>query len=258
MTLITCDFNLAPLGAFTSAHKHLVWDGCPFMTSLFDADPNGAFTAIVPNGPNGENVCQMLYPKGSFGMGNQYYQVKIGSPADLVTVNYKIRLRGPGGSDLASGPFKFAPSIQWGPVQSGPTTGTRAMIIGSSSNAWPKPRNFVLQDQHTGGQWVQPPKATQNMVLDQWDDVTISMKGGAGGSVSFKIIGANGVTAYAQANVGNSVLTDAVMIDFAHFAGGGAAVNRNNDVFAEMTNPTIVIGTVPAQLSISQATISLH
>lgn len=228
------------------------------MTSLFDADPAGQFTSIVPNGPSGENVCQMLYPKGSFGMGNQYYQIKIGSPADLVTVSFKIRLRAPGGSDLASGPFKFAPAIQWGPVSSGPTTGTRAMIIGASSNAWPKPRNFILQDQHSGGQWVQPPKTTANMILDQWDDVTLSMKGGPGGSVSYKIIGANGITAYSQAGIGNSVLTDAVMIDFAHFAGGGAQVNRNNDVFAEMTSPRVSIGTPPAQFAISQATISLQ
>jgi hypothetical protein len=145
---------------------------------------------------------------------------------------------GPEGSDMASGPFKWSPAIQWGPISSSEEAGIRIMITGGTANDWPKPNNFIVQNQDDGAMLVQPPIYTEETVLDEWVDCELGCLGGPGGYASFK----RGNNTHREDNVGKSILTDYVQIHFTHFAGGGAPVNREFDVYAQMTSPTIIIG----------------
>jgi hypothetical protein len=80
------DFNKAPLGAFTEAEKKKVWND-PAMGGWYDADKEGKYFSIVEDArfPNGR-ACRMKYPKGSFGMNDQFYQVRLKSPQQVANL----------------------------------------------------------------------------------------------------------------------------------------------------------------------------
>lgn len=231
MSVLIGDFNLAPLGLFTKANKQLAWPGA----TITDGREDGKYWEIKPGGPDG-NFCRMLYPAGKFGTQDQFYFVNLGHPADVVTVKYKFRWVSP--LDMRAGPGKQAPAIQWGPNQSSHPNSVRDMITWESTvTSNPKRRNLISQAQ-SGAQMTQPPFYTGPIVPDMWDQWEVSMLGGPAGFMTWKL---NGVVQSAHAAVGTSVLSDSVILDFTHFAGGGGPVNAA-DMYADISTVTVQIG----------------
>jgi hypothetical protein len=158
------DFTKAALGAFTEAEKKKVWTD-PAMGGWYDADKNGQWFSIVADDrfPGGR-ACRMFYPKGSYGMKSQFYQVRYKSPQTICNLewlmlfedNFSFYSDVPGGD---GGGGKIGPCINWGEVGGEDAKrGTRCMIWWNSHGS--HKTNFVFnpscQDQRTGNQLVQP------------------------------------------------------------------------------------------------------
>ena len=125
------DFTRAPLGAFTEANKKLVWND-PAAGGWYDADKTGKWFSIVEDArfPGGR-ACRMFYPQGSYGMKDQWYQVRYKSPQTIVNLEWLW---------LFEPNFSFYTPVQGG--DGGGGTITNPVIITTSSN---------LQTNESGG-----------------------------------------------------------------------------------------------------------
>lgn len=240
MITLACNFA-CPLGPFTQANKLTAWGQLPAGMSLSDGRPDGAYWNIMAGGPDG-NFCRMKYPGGAFGLNDQWYAINLGSVADLVTITYRHRWVSPI-SMPNGGPGKQCPTIQWGPNQASHPNSIRSRFTWASNFSGSNPtkaRNPVIETQ-AGGELVQPPFTAARIPLDVWEDCSISLKGGPGGSAAWTLGGTNLGTQY---TLGASVLSDSVQAIFEHYSGGGAAVNAT-DMYADISGITVQIGVAP-------------
>jgi hypothetical protein len=237
MITLTCDFNRSPLGLFTTANKLTAWGQLPAGISLTDGRQDGKYWEIKPGGPDG-NFCRMKYPGGAFGLNDQWYAINCGAIGDLMTITYKHRWVSPI-SMPNGGPGKQCPTIQWGPNQSSHPNSIRLRLTWNSqlNGGATKNRNPVIETQG-GVELVQPVFSAARIPLDVWEDCSISLKGGPGGSAAWAI---GGVPLNVPYTLGTSVLNDSAQAVFEHYSGGGAAVNLT-DMFADISGITIQIG----------------
>jgi len=223
------DFAAATIGPMTTAVKKQVWpDGGPY--TMYDADPNGTFFSIVSDTRfAGGKACRMLYKKGAFGMGQQFYQLRVPSPQTVANLEFdwlfepNFDLNPPNPQNLGGG--KIGPCINWGEV-GGVTEkrGTRAMWwynANGSNNARPV-YSPVCQDQRTGNQYVQPVKYTAPIVLDQMYRFRVRIFGGVSppARANYWMDGPK-VADSIEGQALQVTAQDDVLFDFAFFAGGG-------------------------------------
>lgn len=240
MITLACNFA-CPLGQFTQANKLTAWGQLPAGMSLSDGRPDGAYWNIMAGGPDG-NFCRMKYPASHIGLTDQWYAINLGSPSDVVTIAYKHRWVSP--IDMPNGgPGKQCPTIQWGPNLGSHPNSIRSRLTWNSNFSGSNPtkaRNPVIETQG-GAELVQPVFTAARIPLDVWENCSISLKGGAGGSATWTLAG---VPLNAQYTLGTSVLNDSVQAVFEHYSGGGAIVNTT-DMYADISGITVQIGVAP-------------
>jgi hypothetical protein len=239
------DFSKAPLGAFTEANKKLVWND-PQMGGWYDADKNGDWFSIVADDrfPGGK-ACRMFYPKGSYGMKSQFYQVRYKSPQTICNLewlwlfedNFSWYSDVPGGD---GGGGKLGPCINWGEVGGDESKrGTRCMMWWNSHGS--KKDNECLnptcQDQRSGNQLVQPVYYTKRVETNKIYKFRMQMIGGPTGWAKYWITYPGDATETLMTEVkGRNLMataTDDVLYDFAFFSGGAStAYSPEHDSYA--------------------------
>jgi hypothetical protein len=226
------DFTKAPLGAFTEANKKKVWND-PAMGGWYDADKTGKYFEMVDDSrfPGGR-ACRMTYLKGSYGMNDQFYQVRYKSPQTICNLEFlwlfenNFSFYSPvAGGDGGGG--KIGPCINWGEVGGdNAKRGTRCMWWWNSHGSKKDNEclNPIIQDQRSGNQLVQPVVYTKKIVLDQIYKFRIQMKGGPDGFVKHWITYPGDAQETLLSDVkGKNLMataTDDVLYDFAFFSGG--------------------------------------
>jgi hypothetical protein len=224
------DFSKAPLGAFTEANKKLVWPGL-----TYDADKTGKHFEIVEDSrfPGGR-ACRMTYPKGEYGMKDQFYQIRIKSPQTVSNLEFLLLFENNFSfySDVAGGDGgggKLGPCINHGEVGGEDSKrGTRCMIWWNSHGS--HKTNFVMnpscQDQRTGNQLIQPVVYSKTIVLDKPYKFRIQCKGGPGGYAKYWVTYPGETTETLLGQTGTKDLQataeDDVLYDFAFFSGGAS------------------------------------
>jgi len=210
----------------TTASKHQVWPESD-LYSLDDQDPGGAFFAIVSDSRfDGGACCRMRYPAGAFGMGSQFYQLRIKSPRTVANLEFDFLFEP--GFDFAPpnaekvGGGKIGPCINWGEV-GGETAkrGTRVMFwwTGNGSNYQKTRWTPTCQDQRSGNQYIQPTVYGPLITFDQIYHFKIQILGGPQGHASWWLDDVK----LADSIAGQALQVtpeDDVIFDFAFFAGG--------------------------------------
>lgn len=226
------DFSKAPLGPFTEANKRLVWPGLSY-----DADKTGKWFSIVDDSrfPDGR-ACRLFYPKGSYGMKDQFYQVRIKSPQTICNLEYlwlwedNFSFYTPvAGGDGGGG--KTGPCINWGEVGGEESKrGTRCMIWWNSHGSKKDNECFnpSCQDQRSGNQLIQPVVYSKKMATEALYKFRIQMKGGPAPDAFAKYWitypGEQTETPLGEVK-GKAMMataTDDVLYDFAFFSGGAS------------------------------------
>lgn len=220
------DFARVPTGPFTTENKKKVWDDLIAPVSS-DADPTGKHFSIVDDTrfPGGR-ACRMTYPKGSYGMKDQFYQIRYKSPQTYANLEFywlfedHFSFYTPNTQNHGGG--KIGPCINWGEV-GGVTEkrGTRAMWwINANGSVHAHPvYSPSCQDQRTGNQLIQPPQYTKPILTDHLYKFGIKIKGGPNGHAEYRQDDV--LIAQTTHNMQASV-TDDVIYDFAFFMGGDA------------------------------------
>jgi hypothetical protein len=236
----TGNFSAAPLGPFTAENKALVWP--PGQWSIYDPDPSGKYFELVDDARLGGRCCRMRYPAGAWGMGQQFYQVRIKSPQTVANLEFdflfeeNFDLAPPNAEKLGGG--KIGPCINWGEV-GGVTElrGTRAMIWynGNGSNYQNTKFSPSCQDQRSGDQLIQPVKYSSPIELERIYHWRVQIQGGPNGFAKYWLDReplATSIEGQAlQVSEGDDVL-----FDFAFFAGGGQVQACRWDSFARHGN----------------------
>lgn len=235
------DFTKCPTGAFTEANKRLVWPGL-----TYDADKAGKHFSIVDDSrfPGGR-ACRMKYPKGEFGMKDQFYQIRIKSPQSVSNLEFmwlwedgfSFYSNVPGGD---GGGGKLSPCINHGEVGGEESKrGTRCMIWFNShgSHKDNECHNPSCQDQRTGNQLIQPVVYSKKIVTNAVYKFRIQCKGGPGGYAKYWITypGEKTETLLGDTGIKDLQVTfqDDVLYDFAFFSGGASpAYSPEHDLFA--------------------------
>jgi hypothetical protein len=237
------DYSKAPLGPFTEANKKLVWPGLSY-----DADKNGEWFSIVADDrfPGGK-ACRMFYPKGSFGMKSQFFQIRLKSPQTIANLEY-LWLAEDGfswytpvdGGDGGGG--KLGPCINWGEVGGDESKrGTRCMLWWNSHGSKKDNECFnpSCQDQRSGGQLIQPVVYSKKIVTNAIYKFRIQMRGGPASQAFAKYWvtypGEATETPLGEVKGKEMMATsqDDVLIDFAFFSGGATpAYSPANDSYA--------------------------
>jgi hypothetical protein len=225
------DFNKAPLGPFVEANKKLVWPDLSY-----DADKTAKYFELVADDrfPGGR-ACRCKYPKGSLGMNDQFYQVRLKSPQQAINLEMlwlfepNFSFMTPNNNKTCGG--KIGPCINWSEV-GGETAkrGTRAMMWwnGSGSNYPPAGGTPVFspscQDQRSGNQLIQPAKYSRRIELDKIYKFRFQCMGGDNGWAKYWITYPGDTEETLFADTGKRFLQvtpeDDVLIDFAFFSGG--------------------------------------
>jgi hypothetical protein len=229
---VTGDFKKAPLGPFTEANKRLVW---PALT--YDADKTGKYFSIVEDSrfPGGR-ACRMFYPQSSYGMKDQYYQIRVKSPQTICNLeflflfedNFSFYTPVQGGD---GGGGKIGPCINWGEVGGEDAKrGTRCMIWWNSHGS-KKDNECVMascQDQRSGNQLLQPIVYSKKIVTNALYKFRIQMRGGPAAQAFAKYFvtypGETAETPLGEVK-GKDMMataTDDVIYDFAFFSGGAS------------------------------------
>jgi hypothetical protein len=232
-------FNYKPL-AFIDDAIRSIFDGTDGNDTT--RDPDKGFYEIGRG--EGGAWCRMKYPAGCYGMGQQYYQLKLGSLEGQYPLCLQWEWMFEEGFDLSPEKAgKCAPAIQIGAIASGePTSGTRLMIWYSAqgSRAERPTFSFVSQDQRSGSQWVQPPAySPEPIACERWYKFRCETWPGAEGYTKYYMDDAP------VASIGptpNNAEDSYVLIDFAYFAGGGAAQAPAYDCYARLRNVHIWTG----------------
>jgi hypothetical protein len=235
------DFSKAPLGPFTEANKKLVWPGLSY-----DADKGGKHFELVKDDrfPSGV-ACRMTYLKGSYGMKDQFYQIRLKSPQTICNLEF-LWLAEDGFSwysDVAGGDGgggKLGPCINWGEVGGEEAKrGTRCMIWWNSHGSKKDNECFnpSCQDQRSGNQLIQPVVYSKRIVTNQIYKFRIQMRGGPDGFAKYWVTypGEQAETLLGQTGTKNMMATssDDVLYDFAFFSGGAApAYSPEHDSYA--------------------------
>lgn len=235
------DFSKAALGPFTEANKKLVWPGLSY-----DADKGGKHFEIIQDSrfPSGR-ACRMTYLKGSYGMKDQFYQIRIKSPQTICNLEFLWLAEDgfswysdvPGGD---GGGGKLGPCINWGEVGGEEAKrGTRCMIWWNSHGSKKDNECFnpVIQDQRSVGQLVQPVVYTKRIETNKIYKFRIQMRGGPDGFAKHWITypGETAETLLSDVKGKNMMATaqDDVLYDFAFFSGGAApAYSPEHDSYA--------------------------
>ncbi len=235
------DFNKAPLGPFIEANKKLVWPGLSY-----DADKAGNHFEMIEDSrfPGGRAI-RMKYPKGSYGMKDQFYQIRIKSPQTIANLewlwlfedNFSWYTDVPGGD---GGGGKLGPCINWGEVGGTESLrGTRPMFWWNShgSKKDNECMNPVVQDQRSGNQLVQPVVYTKRIETNKLYKFRIQMRGGPDGFCKHWITypGDAKETQLTDVKGKNLMATaeDDVLYDFAFFSGGAStAYSPAHDSYA--------------------------
>jgi hypothetical protein len=243
------DFGCVPEGAFPQPNKFKAYPS-PAITSLYDADINGDFFKLVSGGgPNGEQCQEHSYGQGSYGMGTQYYQLKLGAccaGGQPINAEWDWKFL-PGADILDDASGKIAPAIQVGKI-SGADAGTRMMTWFSAQGSNAKAPKFTanMQDQRSGSQWVPGGQnySPFNIALDVWYHFRMQWLPGPDGFAKWWL---NREPWKECGPTPNNLLDDSVMIDVTTFYGGGAANSPKNstsksrlanlEVYSGETNP---------------------
>ena len=235
------DFSKAPLGAFTEANKKKVWPGLSY-----DADKAGNhFELVADDRFPGGVACRMTYPKGSYGMKDQFYQIRIKSPQTICNLEFLWLAETDFSwySDVAGGDGgggKLGPCINWGEVGGEDAKrGTRCMIWWNSHGSKKDNECFnpSCQDQRSGNQLVQPVVYSKRIETNKIYKFRIQMKGGPDGFAKYFVTypGDTAETALGEVKGKNMMATaqDDVLYDFAFFSGGASpAYSPEHDSYA--------------------------
>jgi hypothetical protein len=235
------DFTKAPLGPFTEANKKLVWPSLSY-----DADTGGeSFSIVEDNRFPGNRACRMFYPEGSYGMKDQFYQIRIKSPQTIANLEWlwlfepNFSFYSPvSGGDGGGG--KLGPCINWGEVGGEESKrGTRCMFWWNSHGSKKDNEclNPIIQDQRSGNQLVQPVVYTKRIELDKIYKFRIQMRGGPDGFCKHWVTypGDTQETLLSDVKGKNmmATATDDVLMDFAFFSGGASpAYSPEHDSYA--------------------------
>src|SRR5689334_20721640 len=116
----TAQFDAVPAGTHVGpVELSKIWPPNVAIHSIYDADVTHQFFSVVTGGKSG-NCFRYLYPKGSYGMRAEFYQIKLGPITEPINVSYDwmfespFSLNAPGTGNGGGG--KLGPCIQWGPV----------------------------------------------------------------------------------------------------------------------------------------------
>ena len=219
-------FKDAPTGAFTSANKAKVWPPDQGF-SIYDPDPDGKYFSLVDDDRLGGRCCRMKYPAGAYGMGSQFYQLRIKNPKTEAILEFDwlaedgFQFCPPNDNKNAGG--KLGPCLNSGEVGgASEKRGTRAMMWwnGHGSNYPNAKFSPSCQDQASGNQLVQPVVYTATVETERVYHWKIKIKGGTNGTASYELDGK------VIATVGPKNLKatddDDMLLDFAFFAGGAS------------------------------------
>jgi hypothetical protein len=225
------NFGCVPTGTKVGlAELQKIWVN-PAITSIYDADTAKQFFTVASGGTYGSHCFRYFYPKGSYGMRSEFYQVKLGQPGVPVNVEYDWMFEND--FDLLNRGGKIGPSIQWGPI-SGPNAGTKLVcwweIYLRNNGYYTPPRyQFQTQDQRSGTEWGGPSKSLNQIVLGQWHRIRLQMMGGPQGWTKGWV---DGVLVHSRGPTANNFATDSVFVDFASFFGGDSTAAARWDCHA--------------------------
>jgi hypothetical protein len=231
------NFAAAPDGPFTTANKKLAWPDSVY--TLNDPDPEGQFFSIVSDSrfANGK-ACRMRYPAGSWGMHQQYYQLRVASPQTIANLEFSWLFEEnfdlwPPNPEKAGG-GKIGPCINWGEV-GGETSkrGTRCMwwYNGNGSLYQAGKWSPICQDQRSGDPKIKPSQYSPDVIkVETLYKFRVQVMGGPDGFANYWYNDqplASSVPGLLQVTP-----QDDVLFDFAFFAGGGENQACRWDSFA--------------------------